>query len=272
MPYVCKFCKGRYCAAHRLPENHGCQGLDQYRERVRREGRPFAAEPGTPLQPQVAPTARAGAALERTWARLDGRVTYVLLGVILAVFLLEQAVLQLAPDLFGTLFVIDRGVLFEPWTLVTSTLAHDPQGIGHIFGNGIGLFFFGMAVERLIGSKRFTLLFFGAGAIAGLAQVLLFPGGALGASGGLLGIIGLLVVIAPRLTVYIMGVVPAPMWALGAVYVLLDLFGAFNPSSGVGHVAHLAGFAIGAAYGWHLRQKGLRVMPRQREPTLRRYF
>ena len=37
MPYVCKFCKGRYCAAHRLPENHNCAQLGTYKDRVRSE-------------------------------------------------------------------------------------------------------------------------------------------------------------------------------------------------------------------------------------------
>jgi len=27
MPFKCKFCSGLYCSKHRLPEDHGCDGV-----------------------------------------------------------------------------------------------------------------------------------------------------------------------------------------------------------------------------------------------------
>jgi hypothetical protein len=35
MPYRCRYCKGRYCSDHRLPENHQCEGLQRIRENPR---------------------------------------------------------------------------------------------------------------------------------------------------------------------------------------------------------------------------------------------
>ncbi|MEE9594209.1 MAG: AN1-type zinc finger protein [Candidatus Hydrothermarchaeales archaeon] len=32
MPFTCKFCGGLYCADHHLPENHGCIGLEKFKE------------------------------------------------------------------------------------------------------------------------------------------------------------------------------------------------------------------------------------------------
>jgi predicted nucleic acid binding AN1-type Zn finger protein len=32
MPYQCRHCGGTFCAEHRLPENHGCPGLDDWGE------------------------------------------------------------------------------------------------------------------------------------------------------------------------------------------------------------------------------------------------
>lgn len=287
MPYVCKFCKGRYCAAHRLPENHGCTGLGPYRERVRSEGRPFASEPGTPLQAKVSATARASATMDAMWSRLDGKMTYVIMGLCVGVFLLEFLVLGAWPQAFDDLFVIEfDDFLLQPWTIVTSVFSHAPGQLNHILFNMLALLFFGATVERLIGTRRFTYLFLAAGAVAGIAQVVLMhvlaraTGGefgdlnsaALGASGALQGIMGTLVVLAPTLTVLVFFIVPAPLWALTILYVLLDVVGFITPNSSVANVAHLAGLAVGLAYGWHLRKKGLRVVVRPQQPSMGRQF
>lgn len=279
MPYVCKFCKGRFCAAHRLPENHGCAGLGAYRERVRAEGRPFASEPGTPLRPQVSRTARAGVSMDALWSKLDGRMTHVLLGIIIGVFILEWIVLLTAPALFDDIFVIQDDFLQQPWTILVSVFAHSPTSINHILFNGLVLLFFGQTTERLIGTRRFTYLFLGAGVLAGIAQIVLtqflFPGaggGALGASGAIQGIMGTLVVLAPRITVLVFFVIPAPLWALTIFYVMFDLLGVITPGSSVAHIAHLAGLAVGLAFGYYLRQRGLRAEVRQEPHPMKRYF
>lgn len=285
MPYACKFCKGRYCAAHRLPENHGCTGLGAYRERVRSEGRPFASEPGTPLQPKVSGTARASAALDAMWSRLDGKMTYVIMGICVGVYLLEYVVLAGWGWLFDDLFIIQfSDFLLQPWTIVTSVFSHAPDRLNHILFNMLALLFFGGTVEKLIGTRRFTYLFLSAGAIAGVAQVVFMhvlaratdgawgdlDSAALGASGALQGIMGTLVVLAPTLTVLVFFIVPAPLWALTILYVLLDVVGVITPNSGVANLAHLAGLAVGLAYGWHLRKKGLRVVMRPQPPSMGR--
>ena len=274
MPYLCKFCKGRYCAAHRLPENHGCQGLGAYREKIRQEGRIVGPLPGEePVAPSVSTGARAGASLDALWSKVDGKMTYVLLGVIVAVYVLEWIVLATAGvDVFAAIFTISLSFVTQPWTILTSVFAHDPSNVMHLFFNGIVLVFFGQAVERLIGTKRFTYLFVAAGAIAGLAEVLLMKllfnqdVAALGASGALQGVLGTLVVLAPTLTVLVFFVVPAPLWALAILYVLLDLAGVISGGTGVANVAHLAGLAVGLAYGYSLRRKGLRAVVRKSPP------
>lgn len=32
LPYTCKFCSQEFCSAHRLPENHDCEGLRKWKE------------------------------------------------------------------------------------------------------------------------------------------------------------------------------------------------------------------------------------------------
>ena len=281
MPYVCKFCRGRYCAAHRLPENHACAGLGAYREKMRAEGRILAPEPDV-VRPTMSAGARAGMSMDAFWSKVDGKMTYVLLGVIGAVWILQWITLFMAPALYDDLFLIEGDFLLQPWTIIVSMFAHatvDGAGrvvFNHIFINSLVLLFFGQTTERLIGTRRFTWLFLGAGAIAGIAQVVLTQlifddrSAGLGASGAIQGIMGALVVIAPRLTVLVFFVIPAPLWALTIFYVLFDLLGVITPGSGVGHIAHLAGLATGLAVGYYLRQKG-RAQVTRPPPMMRRF-
>lgn len=279
MPYVCKFCKGKYCAAHRLPENHDCQRLGEYRERIRATGRIVAPDPATqPVQPTLTRSARAGASLDALWSKTDGKMTYVFLGLIVGVYVLQQLVARtLGLDAHNTLFALENDWYVKPWTIFTSVFAHHLFDFSHILLNGLVLFFFGTTVERLIGTRRFTYLFLGAGAVAGIAQVVLtkilfqVDTGVVGASGAIQGLMGLLVVLAPRLTVLVFFVIPAPLWALTAAYVIFDLLGAISPGSRTAHFAHLAGLALGAWYGWRLKQQGLRAQHAP-PPQMRRYF
>jgi len=272
MPYVCKFCKGRYCAAHRLPENHGCQGLGAYRETLRKEGRIMGPTPDEPLSPRVSTRARAFASMDAFWSKVDGKMTWVLLGTIIGVYLLQWTVaLTLGGGAHRAIFTIGPDFLQRPWSILTSIFAHSIFDIGHI---SLGLVFFGQTVERLIGTRRYTYLFLGAGVVAGIAHVLLMKllfndvSYALGASGALQGVMGTLVVLAPTLTVLVFFVIPAPLWVMVILFVLYDLFFVVAQVEGnrVANIAHLAGLAVGLAYGWSLRRKGLRAVVRKAPP------
>ena len=67
-----------------------------------------------------------------------------------------------------------RPVLFfrQPWTIVTYMFLHG--GIGHLFFNMLGLFFFGSRVEDRLGSNRFITLYFLSG-ITGALFGFIFP-------------------------------------------------------------------------------------------------
>ena len=45
MPFKCKFCGNTYCSEHRLPENHGCIGLEIYKEESRTKPDKWIYEP-----------------------------------------------------------------------------------------------------------------------------------------------------------------------------------------------------------------------------------
>lgn len=274
MPYACKFCHKRFCAEHRLPESHACAGLEEYRQRVRQEGRLMGPEPGEPMRPQVSSGAAWRASLDRAFAGVEGKMAWVFLGTMLAVFVI-QLLLEISGrhTLGRTLFVMDRTFYLHPWVVVTSIFAHG--GFGHILFNALTLAFCGPAVESLLGTRRFTLLFLGAGAMGGLGEILLGAAlggpavGVLGASGAIMGLLGTLVVLVPRMPIAFMGFIPAPLWVLIVLYAIFDLYGAFGRGTGVAHLAHLSGLAVGLAYGKSLRDRGMRAQVRPAMPPRR---
>jgi hypothetical protein len=88
----------------------------------------------------------------------------------------------------------------------------------------------------------------------------------------------------PRETIYIYGVLPLPAWAMGVLYLFLDVRGAGDRSSNVAHLAHLAGAAFGILYAWrgwsldglteaparllaNLRRRRLRIVRPDDEPA-----
>lgn len=93
------------------------------------------------------------------------------------------------------------------WTIITSMFMH--AGFFHIFANMFTLFFIGGFLEKLIGKKRFFWLYMIAGVVGGLFFVLasLFFGDletpAVGASGAIFGLLGVLAVLVPYSKVYL---------------------------------------------------------------------
>jgi membrane associated rhomboid family serine protease len=160
------------------------------------------------------------------------------------------------------------------WTFVTSMFMH--AGFGHLFVNMISLMFIGSFVEKLIGKKRFLWLYFVGGLFAGLFFVaiaailkpdnvvcqLIASGNipsycmyAVGASGAIFALGGLLAVLTPRLPVLVFFVIPMPMW-IAMVFLMVVLW-ALSLGLGlpIGNVAHLGGLIVGLGYGFYLRKK-----------------
>jgi membrane associated rhomboid family serine protease len=183
---------------------------------------------------------------------------YWIIGINVLVFL---AMRFLGRDVFMRLYVympmrpemvIEHGWI---WTFVTYMFIHDPTGITHILFNMLGLFIFGMHVERQMGSKEFILFYFVTGSLAGVLSFAAYSitgnlGVALiGASGALFAVELAYAVLFPDSIIYIWGILPlrAPVMVLG--YTALELFFQLTGSRGnVAHLTHLAGFAFGWLY------------------------
>jgi len=93
------------------------------------------------------------------------------------------------------------------WTLVTSMFLH--AGFFHLFANMFSLFFIGTFLENLIGKKRFIWTYLTAGLVGGIFFVfasLIFGDlttPAVGASGAIFGLLGVLAVLVPYSKIYL---------------------------------------------------------------------
>jgi membrane associated rhomboid family serine protease len=156
------------------------------------------------------------------------------------------------------------------WSIVTSIFLHG--GVFHIIMNMLSLMFLGSFLEKLIGKKRFLLIYFVSGIVASIFFVVLagFFGStslgasifgspdalAVGASGAIFGLAATLMILTPKVKVYIFPIPKSmPLW-LG---VLINLFALWVISASltlpIGNSDHLGGFLCGLAFGLFIRFK-----------------
>ncbi|MEK6899281.1 MAG: rhomboid family intramembrane serine protease [Nanoarchaeota archaeon] len=178
------------------------------------------------------------------------------------------------PDFFARLsgFLVLNPLLFFDgyfWTVLTSMFMH--VNFTHLLVNMISLLFLGSFVERLIGKRRYLVFYISAGIIAGLFYVFLAAVGsgvpstealfgnlaisAVGASGAIFGLGGLLAVLMPRMKVLVFFVIPMRLWM--AMVVLMFGLWALSAAASlpVGNSAHFGGLLVGVVYGFYLRAK-----------------
>ncbi len=139
------------------------------------------------------------------------------------------------------------------WQLLTYMFMHGSWS--HLLGNMIGLLFFGLYIERQLGSKEFLLFYLLCGILCGAASLAIYLAAGfygvllVGASGAVYAVLLLFAVIFPRATVFIMGIVPAPAPLLVAIYAGIAVFEqVFGMNQGVAHMTHLSGFAAAWIY------------------------
>ena len=196
-------------------------------------------------------------------------VTFILILInVIAFFILLLLGIFSSPDCDAT---ICKFIALKPsnilqgnylWTFVTSMFMHG--GLFHIFANMFSLLFIGSLVERLLGAKRYFYFYMISGLLAGvffvLSSKLIFTGDfntfAVGASGALFGIVGLLVLLTPNLPVFIFFIpIPVKMKYAGLGILVVLWFISIAGDVPIGNTAHLGGFVVGIIYGLYLRNK-----------------
>jgi membrane associated rhomboid family serine protease len=170
-------------------------------------------------------------------------VTKALIAVNVGIYLLELAAGGRINGTGNEIYL--QGVLFGPWVadgdwwrLFTSMFLH--YGPIHLGFNMLGLWWFGSAVEQVLGRGRYLLLYIVSG-LAGSAGALIFSpeSATVGASGALFGILGAALVLERQRT-YVFG-----GGALGIIALNLVFTFAIPGISIGGHLGGLIGGAAG---------------------------
>jgi len=103
-------------------------------------------------------------------------------------------------------------------------------------------------------------MYFLAGILAGLGFMLFqnfivgIPALALGASGAIMGVLGVTIMLFPDLKVLFLFFIPMSLRTAGILFAIVDVFGLFY-NTGIANMAHLVGLAVGLLYGWDVIKK-----------------
>ena len=146
-------------------------------------------------------------------------------------------------------------------TVVYSIFLHG--GWVHLLGNMWFLWIFGNNVEDSMGHGRFVVFYLVCGVLAALAQIFSSPGSPvpmIGASGAISGIMGAYVVLYPKVRVHMLvwfgfwvTTIAVPAYVMLFYWAFLQLLGSLpalgqsTEQGGIAFLAHLGGFAAGAA-------------------------
>jgi len=187
----------------------------------------------------------------RPFRYTNGNATLILIGLNVLVFALGSFVRGL--DDYLALIpaaVVQLGWVWQPFTYM---FVH--ADAGHIFFNMLGLFFFGTAVERELGTREFLLFYLLSGTLAGLLSFAAFAlsgswGASLvGASGAVYAVLLAFAVLHPRARIFVMGVLPVQAALLVGIYAAVELFNeVFGARGNIAHLTHLFGFGVALLY------------------------
>jgi membrane associated rhomboid family serine protease len=157
--------------------------------------------------------------------RSSATIQLIILNVIL--FILSLVLMSvLGSEFFNNYLAINPNLILKGqtlWTIITSMFFH--ANFFHLFANMFSLYFIGRFLEKLIGKKRFLNVYFASGILGSLFFVgtsfifgLTVP--AVGASGAIFGLLGVLALLVPRSKIYL---IAGPLILLILEFVLIPI-------------------------------------------------
>jgi len=181
------------------------------------------------------------------------KLTMVLIGVNLLIFILQASLRSGHIEYWGWLTFNDAQAFTQPWRWITYQYLHG--GAGHFFFNMIGLYFFLPTLEMLWGWRKAFAFYTAGGVVAGitfgLMSLLFFRGSGgvlVGASGSILAAMGAVALLSPNRQLILL-IFPVPIRIavalIGAFYLLSAL-----ADRNLSNAAHLGGLAFGFFAPW----------------------
>jgi membrane associated rhomboid family serine protease len=176
----------------------------------------------------------------RTYRTVNLNVLWFLIALNVLIFIITLV----RPGAINFLALTPAYLSQQPWTIVSAMFVH--ANFLHILVNMISLYFLGSFLLRAAGENTFLAVFFLGGLAGNALYALLGPlfTPAVGASGAIFAVGGALVIMVPKVRVFIIPIpVPMPLW----VAIVIFLFLSFLP--GIAWQAHVGGFVLGLIAG-----------------------
>ncbi len=201
----------------------------------------------------------------------EPRLTYLLMGVIVALYFYEGLVYFLQGGAAERALIENFGFSLQGllqgrwWTVFTSIFLHG--GVEHIVVNLLALYFFGRAVEGAVNWKKYLAIFFASALVGDLVislTALLGVGSAsiptIGASAAIFGLMGGAMIMRPFNLVFYPYIIPVPLILVAVLYTAFNFIAFFATLGGlqsnIAYGAHIGGIIAGAAFGF--REAGMR--------------
>ena len=134
---------------------------------------------------------------------------------------------------------------------ITSGFLH--ADIQHLLFNMISLYFFAQqGYMEIVGNISFLIIYFGSIIAGNMLSYLYYKNqyyySALGASGGVTGVIFSFIAFFPTAQLGVFFIIPMSAWLFAIVYIAYSYWASKNANDNIGHTAHLGGALFGLFY------------------------
>jgi membrane associated rhomboid family serine protease len=166
---------------------------------------------------------------------------------------------MIEPRVVGIFGLVPQAVIEQGriWQLATYMFLHG--GVGHILFNMLGVWMFGVELERMWGTRFFARYYAITGLGGGVTMLLLslLPFAAtapayysvtIGASGALFGLLLAFALYWPDRPILVMLIFPLPARVFVLIFGALAFLYSFQPGRGIADAAHLGGLVTGYLY------------------------
>lgn len=169
------------------------------------------------------------------------------------------------PKLFKNLMFDNQVILQskEYFRLVSSGFLHGDWM--HFAFNMFSLYSFGKYIEQIYTATNLLLIYFASVIGGNVLSLILYRNTlyrAIGASGGVCGVIYASIFLLPGGSIRILPVpVPIPSWVYAILFLLISFYGIRSARDNIGHVAHLGGALIGLLVTFLLFPQAVLALP-----------
>lgn len=194
-----------------------------------------------------------------------GNMVIKLLIINIAVFVITSLLNAFFPTLYVTSiqpYLALPGdllmLVYRPWTLITHMFLH--QGMWHLIGNMITLYWFGNIAGDLLGDRKILPIYILGGLLGATFYLISFQflpnigSFALGASAAALAIVFTAVATAPDYGIHLILLGRVRIKFIGLFILFIDIIGTQGNVNSGGHIAHLGGTIFGFLFVYLLKE------------------